>query len=117
VGTETKPEILFPEVAIPPIVVPTYHGNRDLESKPCEGSGDVESAPGDDSRIGEPEIEQVAIDQQAVAKLGDRVEELEQCLLGPGWRHSQVGVGHDDEGTAEHGAKDGRTWSRVQPAV
>jgi hypothetical protein len=27
-----------------------------------------------------------------------------------------VGIGDDDEGTAEHGAKDGRTRSRVQPA-
>jgi hypothetical protein len=74
----------------------------------------VKAAAGNDSGIGEPEIEEIAIDQQAISEIGHRLQEFEQCLLGTWRRHSEVGVGHDHEGMAEHGAKDGVAPTGVQ---
>jgi acyl-CoA thioester hydrolase len=77
----------------------------------------MEAASGDYPGVGEPEVEQVAIDQKAVAQRGHRIEELEQCLLDPRRRHSEVGIGHDHKGAAEHGAKDGLLLGLVQPEM
>jgi hypothetical protein len=105
----------LPKVTIPPVVVAANHDDRYLPSKPGHRSRDVESVSGDDSGIGEPEVEEIAVDQQAIAQRRHCVEELEKCFLGSRRRHSKVGVGHDHEGVAEHGAKDGLSPSAVQP--
>jgi hypothetical protein len=60
-----------------------------------------------DAGIGEPEVEQISIDEQAIAELRHGIEKLEKCLFNRGRRHSKVGIGNDNEGVPEHGAKDG----------
>jgi acyl-CoA thioester hydrolase len=77
----------------------------------------MEPAAGNDPRVGKPEVEEIAIDEQAIAEIGNRIEELEQCLLGSRRRDAEMGIGHDDEGAAEHGAKDGAPLRRVQPEL
>ncbi len=75
----------------------------------------MEPPPGNHPGIGKPEVEQVAVDEQAIAQRRDCIEKLEQRLLRPGGRHAKVGIGHDDEGAAKHGAKDGVPLQMVQP--
>jgi acyl-CoA thioester hydrolase len=113
--TEGKTEVPLPEVAIPPIMVSSDHHDRHSAPESRECGGHVEATPGYDPGVGEPEVEQIAIDEQAVAQRRHRVQELEKCFLDPGRRHSEVGIGHDHKGAAEHGAKDGLAFSPVQP--
>src|SRR3954471_18679496 len=79
---EAEPEIPFPEVAIPAVVVSTDHHDGHSTPKPGECRGHVKAASGDDPGVGKPEIEEIAVDQQTIAQPRHRVEELEQCLLG-----------------------------------
>ena len=113
--TEGHPEIPLPEITIPPVVVAAHHDDRDLAAEAGDRRGDVKTASGYDSGIGEPEVEEIAVDQQAIAQGRHGVEELEENFLGSRRRHSKVGVGHDHEGVAEHGAKDGLPLTPVQP--
>ena len=106
---EPHAEVVLPEVAAPAVVVPPDHEDRHPASEPGEGRRHVEPAPGDDPAVGEPEVEQVAVDEEAVPQLGDSVEKREERLLDRGWRHAQVGVGDDDQSVAQHGAKDNVT--------
>ena len=48
-------------------------------------------------------------------KRGHGVEKREQRLLDRGRRHAEVGIGDDDEGVAQHGAKDGPLRPAWQP--
>ena len=43
----------------------------------------------------------------AIAQGGNRLEEGQQRGLDGGRGDAEVGVGHDDEGRARHGGKDG----------
>ncbi len=113
--TEREAQISFPEVAIPSIMVPPHHYYRKAAAKPGEGSGDMETASGNDAGIGKPEVEQIAVDEQAIAQCRHRVEKFEQCLLSLRWSGAEVSIRYDHEGTAQHGAKDGAPVPGVQP--
>lgn len=113
---EGQAKVSFPEIAIPPIMISSDHHDRQLTPKPCQCGGDMESSPRNHPRVGKPEVEQVAIDEQAVAQRRHLIQEFEKCLFDSGRRHSEVGIGHYHEGAAEHGAKDGLPFSWVQPA-
>ena len=103
---EVDTEVALPEATVPPVMVPTHHHDRQPAPKPGQGGGYVETAPGNHSGVGEPEIEQVTVDEQAIAHTGDEFEELEQRVLDAGRRHAEVGIGENDKGVAQHGAKD-----------
>jgi hypothetical protein len=105
--TEREAQVSFPEVSIPSIMVPTHHYYREAAAKPGEGCRDMETASGNDSGIGEPEVEQIAVDEQAIAQSRHCVEKLEQCLLSLRWSGAEVSIRNDHERAAEHGAKDG----------
>jgi acyl-CoA thioester hydrolase len=107
VGMEQQTQVPLPEVAVPSIVVSPHHHYRQATPQPGQRSGDVEAPPRDHRGIGEPEIEQVAVDQQAIAQRRHRIEKLEEGLLGPGRSDAEMGIGYDDEAEAKHGAKDG----------
>jgi hypothetical protein len=76
----------------------------------------METPSRDHTGVGEPEVEEIAVDEEAVAQAGHGFQKRQQPLLHGGRRHAEVGVGNDDEGMAEHGAKDGSLRRRPQPA-
>lgn len=57
-----------PELESPSIVIAANHQDRHLSRKRGERRGRPEGMPGDDGAIGEPEFEQVAVDEQRVAQ-------------------------------------------------
>ena len=74
-----------------------------------------EAPPRDDSRVGKPEVEQVAVDEETIPEIGDGVEKSEKGLL-DGWGcRSEMRVGDDDESAAKHGAKDDPLQLPPQP--
>jgi hypothetical protein len=88
-------------------MIPTYHDHGQLSPELGEGSGHVEPAARDHAGVGEPEIEEVAVDEQAIAQCGHYLEEPKQSFLGPSRRDAEVGIRDDNERVAQHGAKDG----------
>ena len=76
-------------------------------ARPGQRGRHVEAAAGNHAGVGEPEVEEVAVDEQAIAQGGNRLEKRQQRLLDGRRRYAEVGVGHDDERMAQHGAKDG----------
>src|SRR6185312_2349369 len=64
-----KPQIQvsLPELAVPPVMVPAHHDYWQSPPEPGQRGGDVKSPAGYDPGVGKPEIEEVAVDQQAVA--------------------------------------------------
>jgi hypothetical protein len=112
---EAQTEVLFPEVPVPPVMISPDHHDRYSAAEPSQGGGNVEATSRNHPGVGKPEIEEVAIDEQAVAQLRHRGEKLEESLFYHRRRHSKVGIGDDDEGVAQHGAKDGSALSSWQP--
>ena len=110
---EPESDLLLPEVGIPSIVVAANHHDGDLPAQMGECSGDLESPTRDHSRVGKPEVEQVAVDEKAIAEVRHCLEELQEGRF-DSWRgHPQVGIRDYNKAVAEHGAKDGaalRTW-------
>jgi len=107
VGTEGESQILFPEIAPPPIMIASHHDDRDLPPKPRQCRNHSKAAPGNHPGIREPEVKQVTVHQQTVAQERYRVEKFQQRRLSLRRRRSQVGIRYDDEGSTQHGAKDG----------
>ncbi len=107
VRAERQVEIALPEVPIPTVVIAPYHDNRQAPAKASQRGGHMEAAPRDDPRVRDPEVEQIAVDEQAVAEGRHCIEKLEQPLLDTRRCYSEVGIGHDHESAAKHGAKDG----------
>ena len=63
--------------------------------------------PGDEALVGEPEIIDVAGQEQGIAKLRGGVEEGEEGFLVHRRFRAEMGIGNDDETLAIHGAKGG----------
>jgi len=92
------------------------HYDRHSSAEPGQGRRDVKPAPPDHPGVGEPEIEQVAVDEKAVPQVGDRFQERQERLLDGGRRHAEMGIGDDDQRMAQHGAKDEPLRPAWQPA-
>src|SRR6185436_9830235 len=75
---EAKPQVVLPKVAIPPVVVSPDHDNGNSSAKPGQGRCYVKPPARDDAGVGEPEVEEVAVDEQAIAELRHHVEKLEE---------------------------------------
>jgi hypothetical protein len=76
-------------------------GLDELYESPQHGEVSAEN----DGLVLEPEVEEIPVDQQIPAAVGDLLQELEErpfILLRSG---AQVGVGHDDGVGPFHGAK------------
>ena len=108
-------EVVLPELEAPPVVVPADHEDRDPAVQRRERGGDPERVARQRRRVGEPELEQVAVDQQRVAQRGDGVQELEQRGFHRGRGVAEVGVGDDDEGVSQHGRKHAEVEMSGQP--
>jgi hypothetical protein len=87
-GFEAQSQVLFPELAAPSVVVSPHHYDREATAKPGQSRGNMEPPPGYHPGIGEPEVEQVTVDEKAIAQLRHSVEELEECLFDRGRRHT-----------------------------
>jgi hypothetical protein len=105
VWMKAETQVSLPELMIPPIMVPTNHHDRHPATEPGQRSGNVKAASGYDRGISEPEVEEVAVHEQAVTQGGDGLEEFKQRRFDGRWRNAKVGVGDDYEGVAQHGAK------------
>ena len=115
VRLEPGPDLALPEVAAPPVVVSADHDDRYPPPESGQRGGHVKAASGNHPAVGKPEVEQIAVDEEAVPQRRHRFEELQQRLLDRRRRHAEMGVGHDDERMAQHGAKDGSLPPAWQP--
>jgi acyl-CoA thioester hydrolase len=64
--------------------------------------GDPDAVPRNDAAIGEPEIVDIASEQERVAERRHCVQEGKECVLPVGGGRIQVGVGNDDKAMSNH---------------
>jgi acyl-CoA thioester hydrolase len=102
---ESDTQLIGPERGTPAIVVAADHGHRQVPRQPSQCGGHPESVTRDDPTICEPELEEVAVDQQRITQIGHSIEKIEQRPLGLARRVSEVGVRHDDERFCRHARK------------
>jgi acyl-CoA thioester hydrolase len=102
---ETKSYVVLPKLTAPSIVISSDHDDRHDPAQMGQGSSDVEPAAWNDARIGKPEIEEVAVDQETIAELRYGLQKCQEGRLDCGRGHAEVGVRYNNEGLAEHGAK------------
>ena len=107
VRVEPEAEVAAPEIAAPAVVVAADHEDREPPREAGQGCRHLKTAAGHDPGVAEPEIEEVAVDEQAVAQGRHVVQEGEERLFDGGWRHAEMGVGNDDESLPQHGGEDG----------
>src|SRR5690606_15668704 len=69
-GSERDPGFLGPEGRAPPVVISSDQVDRQSARKGSKAGSDPERMAGDDPAIAEPEVEQVAHDEQPVAQVG-----------------------------------------------
>lgn len=113
-GMEIDLEVASPELVAPAIVVPAGHDDGHPLAQLAQGGGHGKSRPGYHPLPGEPEIEQVARDEEGVAQGRRSLEKLEKGGLvgrGPG---AEVGIADGDESLADHGPKIGASRPRWQ---
>jgi acyl-CoA thioester hydrolase len=104
-GRESDAELRMPEsAAAPAVVVSAHHRYRESPGEPPQCCSHLEAVPGNNPAVGEPELEEISIDEQRVAQRRHGVEKVEQDCLGLPRRVSQVGVGDDDQ-SLWHGPK------------
>ena len=106
-SVELDTQVLFPEIPAPAVMVSAYHDNRQSAAKPSQRCRDVKATPRNHPAVGEPEVEQVPIDEQAVTQGGHHLQKFEETLFYLRWCYAEVGVGNDDKTLTQHGAKDG----------
>ena len=82
------------------------HHDRKPAAQLRQGGGDVEATAGNHPTVGEPEVEEIAVEEEAVAQVRHRLQKCQERLLDPGRRHAEMGIRHDDQRMAQHGAKD-----------
>ena len=83
-GMVDRPEVAFPEVVAPAIVVAAHDGDRDPLPELRQRRRHPESVARHDMAITEPEIEEVTIDEQRIAEGGHLPEKAEECIGHPG---------------------------------
>src|SRR5688572_28361083 len=66
-GLKFQTQISLPEVAIPAVVVSPYHYYWHLAAQLSQSRRNVETTARNDPGVREPEVEQIAVHQQAVA--------------------------------------------------
>ena len=71
---EAHADVALPEVSTPAVVVTPHHEDRHPPGEPGERRRDVEASAGHDPAVGVPEVEQVAVDEEAVTFLRDPLE-------------------------------------------
>lgn len=95
----------LPERIAPSVVVATGHHDRQPAAESSQLPCDPESTSGDGPAIGEPEIEQVAVDEQTVTQIRDHIKKRGQRFFDGRGDRPQVGVAENDQLVAEHGSK------------
>lgn len=85
-------ELVPPERAAPPVMIATDHHDRDSLSERGQCSYHMESGTRNDPAVLEPEIEEIAIDEETVAEVGNPLQEGNQRLLDGMGRGTEVRV-------------------------
>src|SRR5205807_9555501 len=84
-------------IAAPAIVIAADQRDRDaLGAQRLQLRHGAEVASRDHRPVLEPEIEQVAVDEEGLTQVGDGLEEAMERRLDRGWDLSQMGVGNDE---------------------
>ena len=106
-GMKVDPGVRLPEGAAPAVVVAADHKHR----KSSGEVNDLSRHPGGVSRdhptVAEPEVVDVAGQEQRVAHGWNRVEKGEERLLVRSRCRAQMGIGYHDETLSNHGGKGG----------
>lgn len=108
IGVERDAHVAFPERAAPPIVIAARHHDRNPPSQLSQGPGNAHSRSGYHAPPGEPEVEEVTIDEEAVAEGRDLVQKIEQGGFHRSRNGAEMRVGKDDQLMPEHDTKIGR---------
>src|SRR2546425_4547304 len=113
---EGDAQVVDEEVAAPAVVVAAHERDRHAaRPQGVELRDGAEVTARDHRAVFEPEIEQVAVDEERVAEIGHRVEESVK-RDGDRWRDlAEMSVGDDDHtrgggGHGPHTRKRGETW-------
>jgi hypothetical protein len=91
-GLEAESQVAFPEMRVPPVMVSPDHYDRHAAPQSRQGRGNMEAPPGNDPGVREPEVEEIAVDEQTIAQTGHGVEEREERLFHLRRRDTQMGV-------------------------
>lgn len=114
-GTDVKPKLPSvkadtrfgpPERVTPAVVVTTDHEHRHSTRELDDPRGDLDAVSGDQAFVGEPEVVDIARQEQRVAKLRRGVEKGEESFLVSAIC-AEVCVGNHDKLIGSHGAKGG----------
>ena len=108
IGAERDPQVSFPESAAPSIVIASRHHDRDPPPQLGQGPRDPHSRARHDASPGEPEVEEVPIDEETVAQGRNLFEEVEEGGFHRGRNGAEMRVGKDDQLMPEHDTKIGR---------
>ena len=76
-GREPHVQLFVPEPAPPAVVIAAHHGDREAPRQALEGRGNPEPFAGNHPAVGEPELEEIAVDQQPIAYLRHPLQEFE----------------------------------------
>lgn len=98
----------FPERAAPAIVVAARQQDRDPSSQPGKGPGHTHSRSRHDAPPGEPEVEEISIDEETIAEGGGLIQEVEEGGFHRIRNGAEMRVGKDDQLMPEHDTKIGR---------
>ena len=97
--------VVAPEGVTPAVVVAANHGHWDAPCERGQRGSDPEVAPGDEAAVAEPEIEDVACQEQGVTLARYGVQEPKHGGFVVGRRGTEVGIGEDHQAGGMHGAK------------
>ena len=112
-GLEVEPEIPSPEIRVPTVMIAADHHDGEPPPQASQGRCYMEAPAGDDTGVGKPEIEEIAVDEKTIPQARDGIEEIEKRLLDLRRRGPEVGIGDHHKRIPQHGAKDGlpfRPW-------
>ncbi len=100
--------VAFPEGAAPPIVVTSGQHDGDPAPQLGQGPGHAHSGAGDGAPPGEPEVEEIPVDEEAIAEGGGLIQKVEEGGFHRIRNGAEMGVGKDDQLMSEHDTKIGR---------
>jgi hypothetical protein len=93
---ESETDVLAQKAAAPGIVIATGHGNgRPGVDQPSQGRERPEVSARDDFAVLEPEVEEVAGNEQLAGLRADALEERDECALRAVRDGAEMDVGYD----------------------
>ena len=95
---ERDPQVVNQEIAAPAVVVPAYERDRDAATPERVELGDgAEMTTRNHGAVLEPEVEQIAVDDERVSQVRDLVDEAMEKRADRGGSLSKMSVGDDED--------------------